>query len=53
MIKFIKNIFRKKTKEEEISRYGNYLCGCMMCGEISGEEAKEDLLYYITTLDEK
>ena len=53
MIKFIKNIFRKRTKKEKIANYGNYLCACLVCGEIDGKEATDELLYYIKTLDEK
>lgn len=49
----ILNLFKKKTREEKINSYGNYLCACMCCGEITGKEAKDDLLYYKTTLDEK
>ena len=40
-----------KTREYKINKYGSYLCACMLCGEITGKEAEEDLKYYITTID--
>ena len=50
-MKFLKNIIIKKTKEEKIHDYGNYLCACLVCGEITGKEASQDLLYYTETLN--
>ena len=49
-MKILRKLFKRKTRAEKISNYGNYLCACMICGEITGQEAIEDLEYYITTL---
>ena len=46
------NLFSKNTKEDKINNYGNYLCACMISGEIDGEEATKELLYYKNQLDE-
>lgn len=46
MIKYLKNIFRKKTKEEKLNKHADYLCYCMLCGRIDGKEAIDALKYY-------
>jgi len=48
----LKNLFRKRTKEEKLNSYGNYLCACMCCGEMTGKDATEFLLDYKNSLDE-
>ena len=48
----ILNLFKRKTRKEKINSYGNYLCACMISGEIDGKEATEELLYYKNQLDE-
>ena len=53
ILELLKKMFRRKTREKKISSYGDYLCLCMCCGEITGKEAEASLKYYITTLDEK
>lgn len=50
-MRIFKNLFRKKTKEEKLDAYGNYLCVCMVSGEIDGKEAIDELLYYKKSLE--
>ncbi len=53
MIKFIKNLFKEKTKKEKIEEHFNYL-GYLCCiGKITGAEAKEDYKYFVECLNNK
>ena len=51
-MRIFKNLFRKKTIDEKVSDYGNYLCACMVSGEIDGKEATDELLYYKKSLED-
>lgn len=51
-MRIFKNLFRKKTKEEKLNSYGNYLCACMCSGEITGKDATGLLLDYKKSLND-